>query len=90
MAPSTAASTDMLAKGIESVAKGAQEQGRAIIKTSEITSHMSQTIQQVTRNAEAVTIESTKAAETANTGTRTVEDTLQSIQIIKVKGMIIW
>ena len=81
----TASSIDLLTRGIDSVASGAQVQGSTIHTTSEITMRMSKTIQQVAGNAEAVTIESSKAAETAQAGTRTVEDTLQSMQLIKGK-----
>ena len=76
---------DTLSRGIEGVAVGAQEQGRSIDKAAEITSRISIAIQQVTGNTEAVTRDASKAAQTAHTGTRAVEDTLQSMQLIKIK-----
>jgi methyl-accepting chemotaxis protein len=81
----TAASMDALSKGIQGVARGAQDQGRAIHKAAEITTRISTAIQHVAGNAEAVTLEASKATQTAHTGTRMVEDTLQSMRLIKVK-----
>jgi len=81
----TVASMEALSQGIEGVARGAQEQGIAINRASEITAHISSSIRKVAGNVEAVTIEASKAAQTAQNGTRLVKDTLQSMQLIKAR-----
>ena len=50
------------AKLIDGVARGAQAQAAAISQASEVTSHISIAIEQVTNNAQAVTHDSAEAA----------------------------
>ena len=81
----TASSVEQMARAIGGVAKGAQEQAFAVGKASEITSQISKAIQQVTINVQNVTRESSGAAEAANRGVKTVDNTVHGMENIKNK-----
>jgi methyl-accepting chemotaxis protein len=81
----TASSVEQMSRAIDGVAQGAQEQAGAISKAASITNQLSSAIQQVAGNAEAVVRESTNAANAAREGTKTVEETLASMNTIKAK-----
>jgi methyl-accepting chemotaxis protein len=74
-----------MSRAIDGVAKGAQEQSKAISKASNITSEISTDIQQVAGNVAAVTKDSASTADAANRGSKTVEETIQGMQTIKTK-----
>ena len=81
----TATSTEQMKRVIDGVAKGAREQGIAVNKASEVTTQLTGAIKQVAGNAEAMTNDSRNAAEAAQNGVKTVEETLEGMQNIKVK-----
>ncbi len=85
----TAASTEEMSRAIAGVAKGAQEQGIAVGKASEVTAQLIGAIQQVAENAGSVLKDSRDAAAAARNGVDTVETTLGGMQNIKTKvGLI--
>lgn len=81
----TAGSVEEMSRAIDGVAKGAQEQSAAISKMSNMTAEISSAIQQVSGNVTEVTKDSALAAEAANNGTKTIEETIQGILSIKNK-----
>jgi methyl-accepting chemotaxis protein len=68
---------------IEGVAKGAQEQTKAIQKASEVASLMGSAIQQLTATAQFSARGAVEAAEAARAGAKTVQATIVSIQTIQ-------
>jgi methyl-accepting chemotaxis protein len=81
----TVSSVEQMTNAIDGVAKGAQEQSNSVSKASEITNQISAAIQQVSNNAIAVTKDSTIASEAARNGVKTVEQTVEGMQSIKIK-----
>ena len=81
----TASSVEQMSRAIDGVAKGAGDQGVAVAKASGITAQLSTTIEQVAGNAAAVMKDSASAAEAARKGEKTVEETLEGMQQIRVK-----
>lgn len=81
----TAQSMEQLTRAIEGVAQGAQEQSTGVMKASQVTGSLMENIQKVTDNADSVAKDSKLAAETAQKGTMTVEETLAVMQRIKDK-----
>jgi len=81
----TAASSDQMTKAIVGVAKGAQDQAMAVSQASSITTQINNGVQAVTMNAENVAKESGFAADTARSGSQTVQETIQGMQSIKTK-----
>ena len=81
----TAASVEQMSRAIDGVARGAQEQSSAVIKASNITAGITSAVQQVAGNAEAVTKDSARAAETARSGVKTVQETVSGMETIKSK-----
>ena len=81
----TASSVEQMSQAINGVAKGAQEQSQAIAKASNVTAQITTAIEQVAGNAAAVTRDSATAAESARSGAKTVQETLQGMQSIKTK-----
>jgi methyl-accepting chemotaxis protein len=81
----TATSVEEMSRAISGVAKGAQEQTIAVNRAAEITEQINNAIQQVSGNAAAVTRDSALAAEAAQKGSKTVEETLEGMQNIKIK-----
>jgi methyl-accepting chemotaxis protein len=81
----TANLIEEMGRSISSVEVGAKEQGRASANASDITVQLSDAIQQVAGNAQAVTQESNQAAEAARQGTKTVETTIEGMKKIQEK-----
>lgn len=79
----TASNVEDLSSAVRSVADGAQEQASAILKASEVTGHLSEVINQVSGNAQAVVQGSASAKEAARKGSITVQSTLDEMQSIK-------
>jgi methyl-accepting chemotaxis protein len=70
---------------IDGVAKGAQEQAIAVAKSADITTQMAEAIQQVAANAQAGAKGAVQAAQTAQGGARTIEETIRGMTMIKTK-----
>lgn len=81
----TAHSVDGITRAISSVAIGAQEQAKAVERASNVTVQISAALEQVRGNTQAVSRESASAAESARSGSKTVQETLQGMQSIKNK-----
>jgi methyl-accepting chemotaxis protein len=81
----TASAVEQMSKAIATVANGAEEQSKSVILASTVTEQISHAIQQVAGNANEVTTESAHAADAANKGSLTVEQTLRGMQGIKTK-----
>jgi methyl-accepting chemotaxis protein len=81
----TAASVEQMSRAIDGVARGAQEQATAVNKASAIATQITSGIQQVSGNAQAVTRDSARAAESARLGAQTVQETVQGMQAIRSK-----
>jgi len=62
-----------------------QEQATAISKASSIASQISQSVEQVSGNAQAVTTDSAEAARAAKDGLKTMRETIQGMESIKSK-----
>lgn len=78
-------SVQQMTRAIGDIARGAQEQANAVGNASTITSEITAALEQVNLNALTVTTESTKAAEAAESGAGTVEQTIAGMQTIKEK-----
>jgi len=70
---------------IQSVAKGSQEQAGAVNRAAQVTGMINQNLNDVAGNASAVLKDAKVAAEASENGTRTVAETLEGMQNIKVK-----
>ena len=81
----TAFAVEQMSRAISGVAAGAQEQAAGITRASTVTAKLSENIQQVAGNAEAVTRDSGEAAKAARAGSKTVEETIRGMQNIKAK-----
>jgi methyl-accepting chemotaxis protein len=81
----TSSSVEQMNRAIHAVAKGAQEQSQAVNKTSAMATQISSAIQQVAGNVQSGARGAREAAETALSGTRTIEATIQGMQAIKAK-----
>jgi methyl-accepting chemotaxis protein len=81
----TAASVEQMKRAIDGVAAGAREQAEAVDRSSAVTRSLDASIQQVGDNARAVTEDSVQAAEAAQTGAKTVAETVSGMQAIQVK-----
>ncbi|MBL8096613.1 MAG: HAMP domain-containing protein, partial [Anaerolineales bacterium] len=81
----TASSMEQMKRAIDGVAQGAQEQGTAVSRAATVTAQLSNVIQQVTENADAVSRDSAAAAEAARAGAQKVEDTVQGMSNIRTK-----
>lgn len=81
----TAASVEQMKRAIDGVAAGAREQAEAVDRSSAVTRSLDAAIQQVGDNARAVTEDSVQAAEAAQTGAKTVAETVSGMQAIQVK-----
>jgi methyl-accepting chemotaxis protein len=80
-----ASSVEQLARAIDGVARGAQEQAESVSKATTLSGQISTAVQQVAASAQAGADGSRQAASAANTGARTVEDTIVGMQAIKQK-----
>jgi methyl-accepting chemotaxis protein len=79
------ATVDQVSRAIDGVASGAQEQAVAVTRSAEITAQMSTAIQQVAANAQAGTAGASEATRTAQAGARTIEQTIEGMQVIRDK-----
>jgi methyl-accepting chemotaxis protein len=74
-----------MGRAIDGVAKGAQEQAKAISMASQITSRINTAIEQVTNNAQSVTRDSAQAASYSRDGAKTVKETIVGMEAIRAK-----
>jgi methyl-accepting chemotaxis protein len=74
-----------MGRAIDGVAKGAQEQAKAISKASQITLRINTAIEQVTNNAQSVTRDSAQAASYSRDGAKTVKETIIGMEAIRAK-----
>jgi methyl-accepting chemotaxis protein len=81
----TAAAVEQMSRAIDGVAKGAQEQATAVGKASALTAQISQAIEQVARSAQSGAQSAAQAAATAQTGVKTVEETVRGMAAIQAK-----
>ncbi len=81
----TSASVEQMGRAIDGVAKGAQEQAKAISMASQITSRINTAIEQISSNAEAVTRDSAQAASYSRDGAKTVKETIIGMEAIRAK-----
>jgi methyl-accepting chemotaxis protein len=81
----TAHSVEQMGHVIDGVAKGAQEQAKAISMASQITSRINTAIEQVSNNAQAVTRDSAQAASYSRDGAKTVKETIIGMETIRAK-----
>ncbi len=81
----TASSVEQVSRAIEGVAQGAQEQANAVAKASTITSQINESISIFTKNIEKTSSDSDAAAISAKEGTKSVEETLMGMEVIKGK-----
>jgi methyl-accepting chemotaxis protein len=82
---STAKSIEQMSHAIDGVARGAQEQAKAAGHAAQITNKLNISIQQVAGNAQNVTKRSLEASTAAKNGAKTVLDTLNGMENIRVK-----
>jgi methyl-accepting chemotaxis protein len=82
---STATSMDQMVRIIGSVARGAQEQASAVSKASEVTAQISNAVDLVSDNVQAVTQNSADTADAARKGSAIVANTVQGMHAIKDK-----
>ncbi len=81
----TAASVEQMTQAIDGVAKGAQDQAASIGKVSNIAAQITVAVQQVAGNADMVTRDSAKTADAARHGAKTVQETVNDMESIKIK-----
>lgn len=81
----TASSVEQVSRAIDGVAQGAQEQASAVAKASSITSQINESISTFTKNIERASSDSDAAATSAKEGTKSVEETLMGMEVIKGK-----
>ncbi|HRF46479.1 MAG TPA: methyl-accepting chemotaxis protein [Anaerolineales bacterium] len=81
----TSGSMNQMKSAIEGVAQGAQEQASAMTQASAIAQQINAAIEQVTDSAEKVDRDSTNAASAARAGMDVVDETLASMNTIRVK-----
>ena len=81
----TASSMEQVSRAVDGVAQGAQEQASAVAKASALTTQISEAISQVAQNASIAARDSKAAANFAEQGAHTVEDTLEGMEVIKSK-----
>jgi len=82
---STAAAVEQMSRAIDDVASGAREQAISVQRAVGISGEISQTIQQVTKNAQAVTRDSEVATQSARQGSTIVKETIAGMHIIQAK-----
>ena len=81
----TAGAVEQMNHAIGGVSRGAQEQAKAINMASQITLRINDAIEQVTYNAQSVTRDSAQAASYSRDGTKTVQDTIAGMEVIRSK-----
>ncbi len=75
----TAEAVDAMSAAIDGLANGANAQSQAVDRVAGIADQVASTFQQVSANASMVTQESSRAADNARSGTRTVEATISKM-----------
>ena len=81
----TATSVEKLERGIEAVSGGAQDQSKAVAAVSQITGQINHAVDLLAESTKGVTKRSAEAAQTARSGSQTIEETLTNMQSIKLK-----
>jgi len=81
----TAASVEQMGRAIDGVASGAQEQSQAVARAATMTTQITAAIQNVSESAQTGAKGAAQAAETARSGARTVDETIQGMKSIKEK-----
>ena len=81
----TAMSVEQMKRAIDGVARGAQEQAAAVNKASSTAAQITSAIRQVAGNVQAVTKDSTMAAEAARAGSKAVQETIMGMTNIIAK-----
>jgi methyl-accepting chemotaxis protein len=76
---------DRMSSTMRGVEQGAKDQGNAAARAAELTAALSEAIQQVGGNAQAVTHDSNLASEAAKQGTLTVQTTIEGMRKIQAK-----
>lgn len=79
----TVASIDQMSRAIDGVSKGAQEQAVAVNKAATVTAQISDMINNVAGNVNNVTNQSQTSSEQSKSGAKTVQETIQSMEMIK-------
>ena len=74
-----------ISRAIEGVSQGAQEQAYAVQSASKLTNEMSTAITQVAESAGMVKEGAVQTTESAQGGAKTVEETIEGMQVIKQK-----
>jgi methyl-accepting chemotaxis protein len=80
-----ASSVEQMARAIDGVARGAQEQAESVGKASAVAGQISAAIQQVAASAQAGAKGSQDAADAADSGAKTIEETIAGMGMIKEK-----
>jgi methyl-accepting chemotaxis protein len=78
-----------VARAIDGVARGAQEQAVAVGKSAEITANITSAVQQVAANAQTGSRGASEAAQAAREGAGTVKKTVKGIESIKASVDIV-
>ena len=84
---STANSVDQVSRAVDVVSSGTLEQRGAVDEATTISDEIVRIFQTISNNARNVQSEAKEAANTAQNGTLTVEETIQSMQSIKEKTL---
>lgn len=81
----TASTIEQFAHAVDGVAKGAQEQAKAVSEASAMTNKISSAIQQVTTNVDEMVRKTVETAAAAREGSETVGETLSGMRNIREK-----
>jgi methyl-accepting chemotaxis protein len=81
----TSGSVEQMGRAIDGVAKGAQEQAKAIVVASQVASRINMAIEQVSNNVQFVTRDSAQSASYSRDGTKTVKETIVGMEAIRAK-----
>lgn len=81
----TSSSVEQMGRAIDGVAKGAQEQAKAIVVASQVASRINTAIEQVANNVQFVTRDSAQSASYSRDGTKTVKETIVGMEAIRAK-----
>ncbi|MBI9049159.1 MAG: methyl-accepting chemotaxis protein [Anaerolineaceae bacterium] len=84
---STANSVEQVSRAVGVVSSGTMEQRKSVNEASEIAGEIVKIFQNISNNAKNVQSQAKAAADTAQNGTITVEETIQSMQSIKEKTL---
>ncbi|NMB90091.1 MAG: methyl-accepting chemotaxis protein, partial [Chloroflexi bacterium] len=81
----TRAAVEQMNHTIAGTVQGAQEQAQAVMASAALNTDIGKAIQALSSNVQAVAEKSAQAGQSAGAGVRSVEDTLQGMQIIREK-----